>query len=243
VIVAVHQPHFLPWLGYLERMQNADLFIILDHVQFERRGYQNRTRIRMNDEARWLTVPMVQQSQSEIITDKLIDPDAKDWGAKHFQTLRQAYRQAPHFKDFAAELQALLESRWDRLIDLNQATLDFLRGALDIRTPLVTSTSLAPASAKSELILELCKAVGADAYYAGMGGSRAYLDRDKFAAEGVDIIWQEFSHPEHPQCGAAPFIKGLSAMDMLFNCGAEAGKALMRQQPAMQQVKAEMQPA
>lgn len=228
MIVAVHQPHFLPWLGYLDRMRHADLFIVLDHVQFERRNYQNRTRFRMNGEAQWLTVPVVQQSQKEIITGKRIDnTDTRGWGARHFQTLRHAYRQAPHFKDYAGELQALLERRWDRLADLDQATLDFLREALDIRTPLVSSTSLAPAGAKSELILELCKAVGADTYLAGMGGSRAYLDREKFAAEGVNIAWQDFRHPEYPQCGAAPFIRGLSAMDLLFNCGAEKGRQLL----------------
>ena len=236
MIVAVHQPHFLPWLGYLDRMRSADLFIILDHVQFERRNYQNRTRIRMNDEAQWLTVPVVQQSQKEIITDKRIDnvTDPRGWGAKQFQTLKHAYRQSPHFKDYAIELQALLEHRWDKLADLDQATLDFLRDALDIRTPLVTSSSLAPASAKSELILELCKAVGADTYLAGMGGSRAYLDREKFQGEGVTIAWQEFKHPEYPQCGAAPFIKGLSAVDMLFNCGAEQGRELMKRSAVLE---------
>jgi hypothetical protein len=234
LIVAVHQPHFLPWLGYLDRMAQADLFIVLDHVQFERRNYQNRTRIRVDSQAQWLTVPVVQRSQKEIISDKLIDnvTDPRGWGAKHFQTLRHAYRQAPFFKDYARELQDLLERPWEKLTDLDQATLDFLRTALDIRTPLVTSSSLAPCNAKSELILELCKAVGADTYLAGMGGSRAYLDREKFAAEGVDIAWQEFRHPEYAQCGDQSFIKGLTALDLLLNCGETKSRALIQSREA-----------
>ena len=186
------------------------------------------------DEAQWLSVPVVQQSQKELITDKSIDnaTDPRGWGSKHFQTLKHAYRQSRHFADYATELQAMLERRWEKLVDLDQATLDFLRDALGIRTPVVTSTSIKPQSAKSDLILELCKAVGADTYLAGLGGSRAYLDREAFAQEGVTIAWQDFQHPEYPQCGIAPFIKGLSAVDMLFNCGQEDSRALFRQRTA-----------
>jgi hypothetical protein len=73
MLVAIHQPHYIPWLGYLDRMVKADVFIVLDHVQFERRNYQNRTMIRLEDEAKWLTVPVVQVSQKERIVDKCVD--------------------------------------------------------------------------------------------------------------------------------------------------------------------------
>src|SRR5215212_432418 len=142
--VAIHQPHFLPWLGYLDRMAQVDLFILLDHVQFERRGYQNRTSIRVEDEARWLTVPVVQVSQKETILEKRIDnpPDALDrwWGSKHFQTLRFAYRKAPHFQRYAPRLQQILETRHERLVDLNRAMLDFLMEEFGIETPVARSS-------------------------------------------------------------------------------------------------------
>jgi hypothetical protein len=220
VLVAIHQPHYLPWLGYLHRMAQADLFIVLDHVQFERGNYQNRTQVRVNGAARWLTVPVVQRSQKERIDEKLIDT-REDWEATHYETLRRAYGHAA-----VAPLRAIYATPWERLVDLNDAMLRFLRGALGIRTPLVNSSELGVQGAKSELVLNLCLAVGADALLVGLGGSRQYLDRAAFAAAGVALVLQEFKHPVYPQRGPGPFIPGLSALDMLFNHPKEEELAL-----------------
>ena len=232
--VAIHQPHFLPWLGYLHRMAQADLFVLLDHVQFERRNYQNRTMIRMNDEPRWLTVPVVQNSQKERIVEKQIDnriEGAKWWAPNHFTTLRHAYRDAAHFGTYGAEVKRLFETRWEKLVDMNQAGLDLLRDAFGIRTPLVRSSELAVDGARADLILSVCKTVGADTLIAGLGGSRGYLDTQAFAREGVNIVFHEFSHPEYAQPGNAPFLRGLSSIDMLFNCGARSASLLLGEQP------------
>ncbi len=232
MIVAIHQPCYLPWLGYLDRMIRSDIFVLLDHVQFERRNYQNRTLIRLEDEAKWLTVPVVQLSQKERLIDKRIDNPEGDgprwWGPNHFQTLRYAYRKSPYFDPYAPALKEILERRWEKLVDLNQAMIDFLRDALDIRTPLVKSSELMVEGHRSELLLNVCKAVGADAFLGGMGGSRGYLDTDAFLREGVDVVWQEFTHPRYEQCGQATFIPGLSALDCLFNCGPQARELLRR---------------
>jgi len=223
MIVAVHQPHFLPWLGYFDRMIGADLFILLDDVQFERRNYQNRTRILLNGLGHWLTIPVQQHSQQEIILDKRIDnpplEDVRWWGANHSRTLRHAYREAPFLEHYAPQIRELLESRWDRLIDLDLALLDWLRDALAISTPMVRSSTLNVAGSKSELILNLCLAVGADTYLAGMGGSRDYLDRNAFAGAGIELAWQDFHHPRYAQCGGGDFVSGLSVVDALFNQG------------------------
>jgi hypothetical protein len=225
MIVTIHQPHFLPWLGYLQRMAQADLFVLLDHVQFERANYQNRMRIRMPgaapDEARWITVPVVQRSQKETILDKEID-NSRRWGPAHFATVRQAYREAPWLGHYAAELRAILEHPWRKLVDLNGATLQFLRDAFDIRTPIVRSSELFVSGAKSELVLSICKAVGATTFLGGLGGSRHYIDAAAFAREGVRVEWQQFKHPVYRQCGGAPFMPGLTSLDMLFNCGARS---------------------
>lgn len=233
MIVAIHQPHYLPWLGYLHRMAQVDLFIVLDHVQFERRDYQNRSRIRLNGEERWLTVPVLQRSQKERIVDKLVDnSDPRPWGPVHFSTLRHAYREAPHFDDYAGALRGILEARWERLSDLNRATLDFMRDAFDIRTPLVRSSELDVEGSKAELILALCRAVGAARLLAGFGGSRRYLDEAEFARQGVRIERHQFTHPEYPQCGPQPFVAGLAALDLLLNCGPRSREILRRAGPA-----------
>jgi hypothetical protein len=224
MLVAIHQPTFLPWLGYFDRMVQADLFVLLDHVQFERRNYQNRTLIRLEDQAKWLTVPVVQLSQKERIVEKRVDnpPEGTDrwWGPNSFATLRYAYRKAPHFERYAPRLKEIFETRWEKLLDLNVATLELAREALGIRTPMVRSSELGVEGQRSELLLNICKKVGASAFLGGMGGSRGYLDRDAFAEAGMGVVWQEFRHPTYPQCGEAPFIPGLSVLDLLFNCGA-----------------------
>ena len=235
MIVAIHQPHFLPWLGYLHRMAQADLFVLLDHVQFERRNYQNRTMIRMNGEPRWLTVPVLQRSQKERILDKEVDnrPDgSKAWGASHFATLRHAYGRAPFFAEYAGAFEALFARPWQRLVDLDQASLDLLREAFGIRTALARSSELAVEGARGDLILSICRAVGARTLLAGLGGSRGYLDTQAFARAGMEIRYHDFVHPEYPQCGAAPFSRGLSAIDLLFNAG-PASRELLLGRPAI----------
>src|SRR6185503_8447932 len=204
MIVAVHQPHYMPWLGYLHRMAQADLFIVLDHVQFERRNYQNRTMIRMNGEPRWLTVPVEQRSQKERIDEKLIDNaqhgTPRWWSSSHFQTIRQAHRAAPFMSQYAPALRQVFDTRWTRLVELNAALLEFLRDAFAIRTRIVRSSELGVTGAKSELILNLCRAVRADALLVGLGGSRDYLDKAAFEREGVRLVQQQFNHPVYPQC-------------------------------------------
>ena len=223
MIVTVHQPHYMPWLGYLHRMARADLFIVLDHVQFERGNYQNRTMIRVDGEPRWLTVPVVQHSQKERIVEKQIDNalagTPRWWSSAHFQTIRHAYREAPFLDRYLPGLRRILETRWARVVELDEAMLGFLREAFGIGTKLVRSSELNVAGGKSELILNLCRAVGADTLLAGLGGSRGYLDRAAFEREGVRIEYQEFAHPVYRQCGGGPFVKGLSSLDLLLNCG------------------------
>src|SRR5258708_7912976 len=207
MLVAIHQPCFVPWLGYLDRMLRSDLFVILDHVQFERRNYQNRALIRLEDESKWLTIPVVQLSQKEKIIDKMVDNPAdlsgtRWWGPNHFNTLKYAYRKAPYFYDYAPPLREVLE----------------------IKTPMMRSSELCVEGQKSGLLLAVCQKVGASAFLGGMGGSREYLDKEAFAAANMGVKWQDFSHPAYPQCGTAPFMKGLSTLDLLFNCGPRAAE-------------------
>ena len=229
MLVAIHQPHFIPWLGYLHRMAQVDAFVLLDHVQFERRNYQNRSQIRIDGEARWLTVPVVQRSQKERIIDKEVDnrDAARAWGPNHFATLRHAYREAGFFSTYGGAFRKVLEAPWGRLVDLDIAMIEVLREAFGIRTPLLRSSELGVDGAKAQLILNVCKAVGARALLAGFGGSRGYLDTEEFARHGVEVRWHRFTHPTYKQCGPAPFIPGLAGADLLFNAGPASRAILM----------------
>jgi hypothetical protein len=227
MLVAIHQPHYLPWLGLLHRMARVELFIVLDHVQFERGNYQNRTQVRVNGAPHWLTVPVQQRSQKERIVEKAID-NSRPWGPAHFETLRRSYAGAGYFGLYATELRAILDCEWQRLVDLNEHTLAFLRDAFDIRTPMVKSSALGVQGAKSELVLNLCKEAGASGLLVGLGGSRNYLDRAAFAEAGIALEMQRFTHPVYRQHGGGIFHPGLSALDLLFNCG-PAGRQILHE--------------
>jgi hypothetical protein len=228
--VAIHQPHFLPWVGYLDRMMKADLFIVLDDVQFEAQNYQNRVRIKTGQGPRWITVPVYHISQDQKILDKIIDNSRAGrlrWGRKVFLTLQYAYAGAPFFKQYASALKEIFDARWEKLADLNRELLDFLRQAMDIHTPMVNSSELGVSGQKSELVLNLCRAVGADTFLGGLGGSRGYVDAQAFERAGVQVQWQEFTHPRYAQHpGPDTFVEGLSTVDMLFNCGPESANLL-----------------
>lgn len=231
MIVAAHQPNFLPWLGFFDRMRKADLFVFVDHVQFEKQNYQNRALVKTAEGGRWITVPVHQRSQKERIVEKSVDNQGTGkhrWGRKAFLTLQYSYQAAPYYAHYASGLQDIFDARWDKLVDLNLALLEFGRASLGIETPVLRSTDLPVAGAKSDMVLNLCKAVGADTYLAGMGGSRQYLDVEAFERAGIRVKFQDFEHPRYPQIPGGGFVEGLSFVDLLFNCGPHGRKLLDR---------------
>jgi hypothetical protein len=230
MIVSIHQPHFLPWLGYLDRMRRCDLFVLLDHVQFERQNYQNRVRIKTGQGPQWLVVPLVRGSQSDTICEKRVDNLARGrhrWGRRVYLTLEHAYRGAPGFAALAPRLKAIFDSEWERLVDLDLALLELLRDALGIDTPLVRSSELDVTGHRSDLVLSVCRAVGASVFLGGIGQSKHYLDTEALRRAGIDVAWQSFAHPryhQHPR--ARDFVEGLSAIDLLANCGLDSSSVL-----------------
>jgi hypothetical protein len=223
MIVAAHQPNFIPWLGYFDKMQKADLFVSVDHVQMARQSFQNRTMIKTGEGPRWITVPVVQDSRDERIVDKRIDHSRDGrfcWSRKMLLTLQYAYQAAPYFRAHSAELTQVLEAPWDRLEELNRTLIEFCRDALDIRTPMLRSSELKIAGAKSDMVLNLCREVGADVYLAGAGASKGYLDVEAFERAGIRVVWQDFAHPRYAQQHSrGEFVEKLSALDLIFNCG------------------------
>jgi hypothetical protein len=175
---------------------------------------------------------VVQVSQKETILEKQVDNSAegsRQWGPNHFKTLKYAYRKAPHFERYAPRLREILEARWDRLLDLDLATMEFLREAFEIRTPLRLSSQVGPEGARSDLLLNICRSVGpGSTFLGGMGGSRRYLDKDAFDRAGVGVQWQDFRHPVYPQCGGGAFQPGQTALDLLFNVGPQAAELLRK---------------
>lgn len=224
--VAIHQPQYLPYLGFFHKLKQCDLFVALDHVQYQRRGVQNRNKIKTKDGWQWLTVPVCHQEE-ERINNIEIDPKMP-WQRKHWKAIEFSYSPAPFFDEYAADLKRLLLDQTYRLLcDLNMTLLQWMMERLDIEVPILYSSQLEVDGNKSDLLISICQAVGADCYLSGPGGRR-YMDLDAFKAAGIAVQWQEFTSPVYPQVfPQAGFVPDLSALDVLFNCGPQTADWLV----------------
>jgi hypothetical protein len=218
MMCAVHQPQYLPWLGYFDKMDRAGLFIMLDTVQFKKNEWQNRNRIRTSQGWQWLTVPVLHDFGQKI-QEVRIDSRG-DWRRKHWEALRQNYRKAPFFGMLAPALERVYSRPRESLSALNVETCMVLREALGITTPVVMAGEYAACEDPSGRLVDLCRAAGADTYLAGAGGA-GYMDMEVFARAGVRVVFQEYSHPVYRQVHGE-FVSHLSALDLLFNCGPES---------------------
>lgn len=217
--VAIHQPHYLPWLGYLAKWAAADLFIFLDTVQYEKNGWQNRNRIKTRDGPRWLTVPVRAPSGTAIGAVRI--DGGQSWARRHLGTIEHAYAGARWVERFAPELRAFYERPWSELTPLAVASATWLARAVGIVTPTRLASELAvTATEPTGRLVGLCRAVGATVYLAGRDGA-TYMDRGQFEAAGIEVRAQAYVHPIYPQMHGE-FVPFLSALDLLLNSGDDA---------------------
>ena len=223
--VAIHQPHYLPWLGYLAKWAAADLLVFLDTVQYEKNGWQNRNRINTKAGPRWLTVP-VRARLGTPITDVEIDT-RQDWARRHLYAIEHAYAHASHFRRHARALAAFYAESWVRLAPLALASARWLAAAVGIATPTRVASELGvSATDPTGRLVAICRAVGASVYLAGRDGVQ-YLDLEQFRTAGVAVHAQEYTHPVYAQ-PHGEFVPFLSALDLLLTHGDEALAILRR---------------
>lgn len=219
MIVSINQPAYLPWIGYFHRIAQADVHIVLDHVQFEKNSFTNRNKVRTAQGWTWLTVPVATKGHfGDLPINKLQIARDERWRSKHWQTIRFNYSRSPHFGEYSAFFEETYSSEWGRLDDLMEHINTYvLRHALRIPTRIVRSSELSVTGTKSELVLNLCRAVGADTYLSGPLG-RDYLDELHFRDAGITIRYHDYVHPVYPQIhgGFEPY---MAIIDLLFNCG------------------------
>ena len=228
MIVTISQPRYLPWLGYFHRIAVSDLFIYLDNVQYTPRDWENRNKIKTDRGWAWLTVP-VHARYKALIPEVNID-NQQIWQKKHWQTIRTYYNAAPYFSEYAQKiLPAYEEIKWEKLTDLNLYLTKTLSDCLNIKeTQYIQATELNVREKGSNLILELCKEVGADIYLSGSQGKN-YLKEDEFLKAGIKIAYQDYHHPVYSQIysGFQPY---MAVIDLLFNCGSDSFNILMNDQ-------------
>lgn len=224
MLVAIHQPEYFPWLGYFEKMIRADAFVLLDQAQFSKGDYHNRNRIKGSTGIQWLTIPVIQRLGQTINEAAVAN---QHWQAKHWQSLISCYSRAKYFNAFSPLLDDFFRQPGDKLIDHTIRALRLTAPLLGIGKNWILASELKADGSKSDLVLNICRQVGASAYYSGRTGS-TYLDREKFRQAGIEIKVQSFVHPNYEQLfmNRLGFIPNLSILDLLFNCGPNSGKLI-----------------
>ena len=216
--ISIHQPQYLPWLPLLLKIEQSDLFIFLDNVDFQKNGLQNRNQIKSSQGLIWLTVPIYQKLGQKIIDVKIVSD--KIWRKKHWQTIQVCYRKAPYFKFYKEALEAIYVNEWSSLCNLNIEIMKMLMKLMDIKTPTIRSSQMKATGQASDLIHNLCLEVGATQYISGIGG-KEYLNPSTFYNSGIDLVYKSYSLPkEYPQLfNQSGFFNSLSVIDIIFNCG------------------------
>jgi len=220
VIFAAHQPQYLPWLGYLHKMAHCDVFVILDNVQYKKREYQNRNKIRTAEGSAWLTVPVQTKGRGDQMIREVRIDASRPWANDHWKSLQQHYRRAPYFEEHQPFFEALYTKPWDHLMDLNLEVIGYLRRCFNIHSVLYFESMLNISGRQTDRLTAIGRALGADVYLSGVGG-RQYLEEAKFRQAGMSVRYQEFVHPVYPQVYPG-FVPNLSAVDMLFNVAPSA---------------------
>jgi hypothetical protein len=215
MIITIHQPAYLPWLGYFDKIIRSDLYIFLDSVQFEKNSYTNRNKIKTPQGPIWLTVPVKSKGHMSSCLYELEIDHTQHWKDKHLKSIYSNYRRAPYFEETYSKLELLYASEHKFLADLCYEHLQFWLGELGISRTLVRSKDLKVGSSNSDLILDLCKQFKASTYISGALG-KGYLKEHEFAEFNIEIQYQNYYHPVYPQLWSE-FEPYMSILDFWMN--------------------------
>ncbi len=223
--IAISQPTYLCWLGYLQQIAQVDCFVFLDNVQFEKQSWQSRNRIKdQRDHIIWLSVPVSSHSLDAKVSEIELAKQRANWHRKHLTSIKTCLAKTPYLNPVLALLEEVFSEPFTNLADLNiELTLTVCR-KLGITTPFLRASELNVQGSKADLLLEIIKKLNASSYYANQG-SKSYLEleKDKFLDNGVTIKYQDWQHPIYKQCGN-DFISHLAWPDAICYQGFDAKK-------------------
>lgn len=220
MIVAIHQPNYIPWCGYFYKIIKADCFVLFDNAQYPKGTLANRNRIKTSTGTMSLTVPvriskghLQKMNQIEIVMEE-------KWQHKHWKSIKTFYNRTTFFKLYESEFESIYKrKKWASLAELNETLIFLIRDLLGIKTLFVRASEVITHGVASNLTI--CKALGASCYLSG-DGSQGYLVEEEFIDKGIIVNYVNFKHPDkYPQLYSG-FIPNLSVIDLLFNCGPES---------------------
>lgn len=220
-VVTIHQPNYLPWIGFFAKMAQADVCVMLDCVQYAKGSVTNRNLVLGPQGPLLLTVPVSHRFGATVAEVEL--PAGRRWAEKHYRTLETCYRRAPFWREHEPFLRSVyLEREWRLLAELNEAIIRYLFAYLGIGAPLVRASTLGASGAGTELLVDLTRRAGGRTYLSGPSG-RNYLAEDRFAEAGLRLEYFAFEHPVYDQGGRSAFVSHLSALDLVMHQGPASG--------------------
>ena len=230
-VVAIHQPNFFPWLGYFNKLARADIFILMDNVQFPKKGggWGNRVQLIINGQPAWVTMPIVRAYHgTRLVRDMQIN-NSTPWREQLLKTAQINYARTPFFNQIFPLFENLINNPTDNLVNYNETAIRAIAKAIGLdMSRLVIGSTLDVVGEGTDLLISMTCAVGGTAYLCG-GGADNYQENDKFAQAGIELIYQRFQHPVYPQINTSSFAMGLSIVDALMHCGIEGTRLLIQQ--------------
>lgn len=226
--VVIHQPDFLPHIAFFHRFLHADLWVMLDTVQFVRKtskSWQNRDKIKTHNGERWITVA-VQKSGIETPINQVLLSKEQKWREDHLNIIRQSYKTADYFEEVFPYVEELYGLECSKMIEFNVASIEMLLKLFGIEIPFIKASTLDPKGRKNELLIDIIRKVSGASYLSG-AGARDYLKQDLFDDADIKVVWQDFKHPVYPQLHGS-FIPYLSSIDLLLNCGIKRSREIIR---------------
>lgn len=226
--VVIHQPDFLSYLGFFHRLLYADLFIILDDVQYVKgtsQSWMNRDKIKTQNGEKWLTVN-VKKAPSGTNINKIELNDTLNWKEKNLNLIKENYKKSSYFEEIFPYIEKLYSGQYTYLSELNMASIYMMLELFNIDIDMLFSSNISVTKTKSERLIQLLEHEKATHYLSGLG-AKDYHVNDVFEEAGIEVIWQDFIHPRYNQLHG-DFIPYLSSIDLLFNCGIKKSREILR---------------
>lgn len=222
--VGMIQSNYIPWRGYFDFIDDVDLFIFYDDVQYTRKDWRNRNKIKTQQGLIWLTVPVkFSMNQLVNINDATIDY-SNPWVRKHINSIKVAYSKAPFFEKYFSEFESILQIKYENLSDLNIALILWCMRHLNINTETRMSSEFNPVGYRTDRIIDILKKVKATSYLVGPA-AKDYIEVDRFKNAEIALEFKKYDYAEYNQLHGK-FEPNVSVMDLMFNCGDDSRKYL-----------------
>ena len=224
-IISIHQPNFIPWLGYFYKIYQSDVFVFLDDVQFSNQGMHNYHYIKTSQGSFRLKVPVHKNFKDNI--NQVQINYSLDWKQKHLKTLVANYKRSPFFEEVYTDLEHFYNTDFPNIALFNSEIIAFYCRKLGIGTRLMNSSELNIASVREQKIIDICVALDGKVYYSGTG-AKAYQNEENFKENGLELRYSSFKVFQYPQLWN-DFQSNVTIVDYLMNCGYNWEKVLSNQ--------------